>query len=90
MMKRKIKNLKNGIIRNNEPKNLLLITFPRLGNKVFGFFIYLCATIMLQTMRDFISKHSLFLLLSIMFEKEKCSKDLRWQRICDAFVQWSL
>ena len=38
--------------------NLLTIAFPPLGNGVFGFAIDLCATIMLQTMRDFINKNS--------------------------------
>ena len=38
--------------------NLLAIAFPPLGNEVFGFSIDLCATIMLQTMNDFINKYS--------------------------------
>ena len=38
--------------------NLLTIAFPPLGNGVFGFSIDLCATIMLQTMGDFINKNS--------------------------------
>ena len=38
--------------------NLLAIAFPPLGNGVFGFSIDLCATIMLQTMNDFINKYS--------------------------------
>ena len=38
--------------------NLLTIAFPPLGNGVFGFSIDLCATMMLQTMGDFINKNS--------------------------------
>ena len=38
--------------------NLLAIAFPPLGNGVFGFSVDLCATIMLQTMNDFINKYS--------------------------------
>ena len=38
--------------------NLLTIAFPPLGNGVFGFSIDLCATIMLQTMGDFVNKNS--------------------------------
>ena len=38
--------------------NLLTIAFPPLGNGVFGFSIDLRATIMLQTMRNFINKNS--------------------------------
>ena len=53
--------LKNGIIKALEitnQNNLLTIAFPPFGNGVFGFSTDLCATIMLQTMRDFITKNS--------------------------------
>ena len=38
--------------------NLLAIALPPLRNRVFGFFIDLCATIMLPTMKNFINKNS--------------------------------
>ena len=38
--------------------NLLTIAFPPLGNKVFGFSTDFCATVMLQTTRDFINKNT--------------------------------
>ena len=41
-----------------QQNNLLTIAFPPLGNGVFGFSTDLCGTIMLQTMRDFITKNS--------------------------------
>ena len=53
--------LENGIMRALKianQNNLLTIAFPPLGNGVFGFSIDLCATIMLQTMKDFINKYS--------------------------------
>ena len=41
-----------------QQNNLLTIAFPPPGNGVFGFSTALCGTIMLQTMRDFITKNS--------------------------------
>ena len=38
--------------------NLLTVAFSPLGNGVFGFSTDLCATIMLQKMKDFITKNS--------------------------------
>ena len=38
--------------------NLLTIPFPTLGNGVFSFSTDLSSTIMLQTMRDFVTKNS--------------------------------
>ena len=52
--------LKNGIIKAlkiTNQNNLLTIAFPPLGNGVFGFSTDLCATIMLRTMKDFITKN---------------------------------
>ena len=54
-------NLKNGIMRGLEitsQSNLLKIAFPPLADGVFGFSTDMCATIMLRTMRDFITKNS--------------------------------
>ena len=48
--------LENGMIRALEPANQKL--FPLPGNGVFGFSTDLCATIILQTMRNFINKNS--------------------------------
>ena len=59
--KRNQEDLKNGIMWDLDKanqSNLLTIAFPPLGNGVFGFSTDLCATIMLQTMRDFINKNS--------------------------------
>ena len=53
--------LENGIMGALEianQNNHLTIAFPPLGNGVFSFSIDLCATIILQTMRDFINKNS--------------------------------
>ena len=53
--------LENGImhaLKIASQNSLLTIAFSPLGNAVFGFSIDLCATIMLQTMRDFINKNS--------------------------------
>ena len=53
--------LKNEIIKALEitsQNSLLTIAFPPLGNGVLGFSTDLCATIMLRTMRDFITKNS--------------------------------
>ena len=53
--------LENGMMRALEPanqNNVLAIAFPLPGNGVFGFSTDLCATIMLQTMRNFINKNS--------------------------------
>ena len=53
--------LDNGIMRVLEitnQNNLLTIAFPQLGNGIFDFSTDLCAIIMLQTMRDFITKNS--------------------------------
>ena len=55
------KDLEDGImqaLKIANQNNLLTLAFPPLGNGVFGFSIDLCATIMLQTMRDFINKNS--------------------------------
>ena len=60
--------LENGIMRVLQianQNNLLTIAFPSFRNGVFGFSIDLCATIMLQTMRDFINKNSNSLLKTI-------------------------
>ena len=55
----------NGIMRALEKaiqNNLLKIAFPPLANGVLGFSTDMCATIMLRTMRDFITKNSHLLL----------------------------
>ena len=72
----------NGIMRALEKaiqNNLLKIAFPPLANGVFGLSTDMCATIMLQTMRDFITKNS-HLLLKIIYvvvnniqQTKKCS-----------------
>ena len=81
----------NGIMRALEKaiqNNLLKIAFPPLANGVFGLSTDMCATIMLQTMRDFITKNS-HLLLKIIHvvinniqQTKKCSLVLWWQMIC--------
>ena len=48
----------SGALEIANQNNLLAIAFPPFRNGVFGFFTDLCATIMLQTMRNFINKNS--------------------------------
>ena len=53
--------LKNGIMQALEITNLnkyLTVAFPPIVNGVFCFSADMCATIMLRTMRDFITKNS--------------------------------
>ena len=53
--------LDNGIMRALEitnQNNLLTIAFPQLGNGIFDFSTDLCAIIMLQRTRGFITKNS--------------------------------
>ena len=53
--------LKSGVMQGlgiTNQNNILTIAFPPLGNGVFVYSTYLCETIMLQTMRDFITKNS--------------------------------
>ena len=59
--KKSQEDLKNGIMRALEIRNqnsLLAIAFPALANGVFGLSTNMCSTIMLQTMRDFITENS--------------------------------
>ena len=59
--KKSQEDLKNGIMRALEIRNqnnLLAIAFPALANGVFGLSVNMRATIMLQTMRDFITENS--------------------------------
>ena len=61
--KKSQEDLKNGIMRALEitnQNNLLAIAFPALAYGVFGLSTDMCATIMLRTMRDFITENSNF------------------------------
>ena len=81
--------LRNRIMRPLEITNqnhLLTIAFPPIGNGLFGFYSDLRGTIMLQTMRDFISKSSNLSLKIIHvvdnnIRQVKPSLELCWQII---------